>query len=57
MGKNGRMLSHEVDNIIAKRNQRLFDAKAKKLRDAERAAKQVEKLEAKLAKLKGEQNG
>jgi len=54
MGKNGRMLSHEVDSIIAKRNQRLFDAKAKKLKEADRAAKQVEKLEAKLAKLKGE---
>jgi len=54
MGKNGRMLSHEVDSIIAKRNQRLFDAKAKKLKEAERAAKQVEKLEQQLAKLKGE---
>jgi len=54
MGKNGRMLSHEVDDIIAKRNQRLFDAKAKKLKEAERAAKQVEKLERQLAKLKGE---
>ena len=53
MGKKStRMQTEEIAYIIAARNQRLFDEKAKKIKMAERAARQTEKIEKQLAKQK-----
>lgn len=46
-----RMQTEEIVYIIAARNQRLYE-KAKKIKMAERAAKQAEKIEKQLAKQK-----
>ena len=47
-----RMFSHEVADIVAKRNERLFAEKAKRLARQERLQKEIEKTEAQLEKLK-----
>ena len=52
MAKNGRMLSHEIDNVIAKQKQRLDLKKAQKLRREEKLKKEIAKTEAQLNKLK-----
>jgi hypothetical protein len=46
------MLQAEVDNVIAKRNERLHLAKVRRLAAAEKAEKQAKKLEEQISKLK-----
>ena len=52
MAKNGRMLSSEVDDIIAKQKQRMDLKRAQKARREEKLAKEIAKTEAQLNKLK-----
>ena len=47
-----RMFAHEVADIVAKRNERLFQEKAKKLARQEKIEKEIAKTEEALAKLK-----
>ena len=47
-----RMFAHEVEAICAKRNERLFQEKAKRLAREERLQKEIAKTEAQLEKLK-----
>ena len=50
--KRTRLFAHEVDAIVAKRNERLFAQKAKRLAREEKLAREIAKTEAQLEKLK-----
>ena len=50
--KRTRLFAHEVEAIVAKRNERLFAQKAKRLAREEKIAKEIAKTEAQLEKLK-----
>ena len=52
MAKNGRMLSHEIDNVIAKQKERLDLKRAQKARREEKLAKEIERTAKQLEKLK-----
>ena len=50
--KSGRMFSNEVNDIIAKQHERLALKKAQKLRREEKLAKEIERTEKQIEKLK-----
>ena len=47
-----RLFSHEVADIVAKRNERLFKQKTDRLKRQERLEREIAKTEAQLEKLK-----
>ena len=50
--RNGRMLSSEVEDIVRKNNERLYQKKVQRLRREEKLQKEIAKTEAQLEKLK-----